>query len=130
MRCSGLSTAGASHGRPSSFQRLKPPVTLTTFGVPELSQSVSGEHAADPAGAVNDDRGVGVGDPPGQLHLEVATRDVDGVLQRPLLELVRLAHVERHGAVGLQHFGGLGRQHFGYARAGAVQELTKTCHTS
>ena len=98
--------------------------------VPELSQRLSGENAPDPAGAVNDDWGVGVGDLPRQLQLEVATRDVEGVPQRALLELVRLAHVERHGAAGLQYFSGLGGQHFGHARAGAVQELTKTCHTS
>ncbi len=51
-------------------------------------------------------------------------------LQGPLLELVRLADVQRHRAGLLQHFCCLARQHLGDARAGAVQEFTKTCHTN
>src|SRR4029077_9539398 len=62
--------------------------------VAQLLQGASGERAAHPAGAVDDDRRRLVEQPALDLRLQVAAGDVHRAGDGPLLVLVRLADVE------------------------------------
>ena len=90
-------TAGVIHGRPSFFQRPKPPRIDTTSRVAELLQRLGRERGAGAARAVHDDRRVAVGELVLDLALEVAARDEHRAGDHPLLVLVELADVEERG---------------------------------
>ena len=97
-------------------------------GVAELAERPGGERAADPAGAVDDDRLRLVGEATLDLALEMATGDVHRARQGTLFVLVGLAHVEDHDLAAFDELLGLRRVDFGDLRLGLDEQVAERRH--
>ena len=84
-------------GRPSFFQRPKPPAIDTTSVKPSCSRVSAANAERFPAGAVDDDGPAAVDELGLGLALEVATGDEHRTGDRALVVLVLLTHVDEGG---------------------------------
>ena len=96
-------------------------------GETEFAERLCGKSAANAAGAIHDDRRLLVEDSRLHLRLEMTARNVDGAVQRTLVVLVGLAHVEHHCPVGNLLLCARG-VNLADLRFGGRQQVAESCH--